>query len=213
MNRKWLKYLAPVFALVFTALLLIEGHQQEREIEGWGGYGAYDGPPPSGYEFAKALNLPAVLAAAPGALLLASTLEIVGAPTFGPWQGIVIGGYLSLFVVAQWVFIGRWLGRAHKPIQPATKRLGLLLFVHAIGILFLLCCACWGVVSIERSGWMSSWISGAGLIAWSIVIATFVAVRIHRLLAWRGARASWKCTLQSRSQAQQIRHRSNSSYD
>jgi hypothetical protein len=185
MNRNWLKYLLPIFAWSLTAGLLFAGHHQERAIEAWGGYSAWDGPPPSAYEIAFALNLPAMLLATPGALLLGWT-GILDRATLARWQEVLLAAYFSLFVVAQWAFVGRWLSQPRKSIRSPGKNFGLSLFIHSLGILVSLCIAWFGVVNVKHSGWMSSWIRGAGMIAWSVIITAFLTARIRRLLGSRG---------------------------
>lgn len=191
MDRKWLKHLVPLFALVLTGLLLAAGRQQEREIEAWGGYGSYDGPPPAGPEIAVALNLPAVLVGIPGGLLLGWALGIWRSSTLALWQATLFYAYFSLLVVAQWVLIGRWVAQLHKPNAAITKRLGLQLFTHAIGIVISLSLVWRGVVSIKHSGWMSSWISGAGVIAWFLIITMLLTARMRMLLASRNQSKSF----------------------
>lgn len=185
MNRNWLKYLVPILALCLTAVLLFGGHYQEREIEAWGGYSSWDGPPPSAYEIAFDLNLPAMLLATPTALLLGWMLGILDQATLARWQEVLIYIYFSLFVVTQWVLVGRSLSQPQKSIRFPGKNFGFSLFIHSLGILASLFLSWFGVVTIKHSIWMSSWIRGAGMIAWSIIITIFLAARIRGLLGSR----------------------------
>jgi len=183
------RYLLPLVFLPLSATLFLIGHQQQRGIE----VGSWDGPPPRPTEIAVALNIPAGIAAIPGGLLL--ELATGG---FGParrrtwWQDGVGHFYLALFVVGQWFVIGRWvdLRRGLLPSSNAASALKASKIVHVTALVGSLFFAGFGVWHISQSGWMSSWISGAGITAWSSIAAIAFIFRLRRLISSSGQGAS-----------------------
>lgn len=187
MVRIRLRYLVPLCALGLTAALVLAGYQEERIREQvWGPPSSWDGPPPRGYDLAFALNAPAVLAAAPLVLLVEVTTHILDRESLPWWTEALLGIYFSIFVLAQWILIGRWLGRPQKlgSATPAGS-IGRRVFINVLGIVVSLGFAWFGIIRMKESGWMSTWIPGAGITAWALSAVTILTLRLHRVLASR----------------------------
>jgi len=189
MLRSRLKYIVPVCALALTAALLLDGYFEERKREQvWGPISSWDGPPPRGIELAMALNAPAVVPASAGLIAIALTTHVLERESIPWWVEVPLAVYFCALVLAQWIFIGWLLGRDRKvPSASPDRSLGLRLFLNALGIVVSLGFLSFGIYDMKTSGWMSTWIPGAGIAAWSLAAAAAFAFRLRRTLVSRGA--------------------------
>jgi hypothetical protein len=185
MVRIRLKYLVPICGLGLTTVLILAGYQEQHHREEvWGPPSSWDGPPPRGIETATAVNAPAVLAAVPGLLVVAFTTHILDRESLPWWADALIGTYFSIFVLAQWILIGRWIERHQKLRSPTPAGPVGLVLINVLGIAVSLGCLWLGIDRIKHSGWMSTWIPGAGVVVWSLVALTVLSLRLRRVLAF-----------------------------
>jgi hypothetical protein len=174
------RYLLPLLFLPLSAALFFVGRQQRRGIE----VGSWDGPPPHSTEIASmALNIPAGIAAIPGGLLLELITGGFGRAHRAEWQDAVGYFYLAVFVFEQWFLIGRWLDRRRGLVRFSTSRWipRNSRIVNAVALLGSLFFTCFGIWQMRHSGWMSSWIPGAGITAWGLIAAIASTLRLRWL--------------------------------
>jgi hypothetical protein len=173
------RYLLPLLVVMLTAALYFVGRQQQQGID----LRSWDGPPPRPIEIAVALNVPAVIAALPGGLLLELATGGIDHLPRARWYEIINYSYLAAFVFGQWFLIGRWLDRRRGLVPPSSSRSvpSGSRIVHVVALLGSLFFVCFGILLILHSGWMSSWISGAGITAWSSIATIVLVLRLRKL--------------------------------
>jgi hypothetical protein len=174
------RFVLPVLIVILSAALGFEGRRQQQGID----LGSWDGPPPRSLEIAMALNIPAAIAAIPGGLLLELVTGSFGRARRAEWQDVVGYFYLAVFVFGQWFGIGRWFDRRWGVLymSSALSRPRGSKIVHAAALIGALFFVCFGILHMLHSGWMSSWIPGAGLTAWGSIAAIVVILRLRRLV-------------------------------
>lgn len=173
------RYLLPLLVVILTAALYFVGRQQQQGID----LRSWDGPPPRPIEIAVALNVPAVIAALPGGLLLVLGTGGIAHLPRARWYETVGNSYLAAFVFGQWFLIGRWLDRRRGLVPSSSSRLvprGSRI-VHVAALLGSLFFVWFGIWRMLHSGWMSSWIPGAGITVWGSIAAIALALRLRRL--------------------------------
>jgi hypothetical protein len=97
------------------------------------------------------------------------------------WQDDVGYFYLAVFVFGQWFLIGRWLDRRRGLVRFSTSRWipRNSRIVNAVALLGSLVFTCFGIWQMRHSGWMSSWIPGAGITAWGLIAAIASTLRLR----------------------------------
>jgi hypothetical protein len=177
MLRLPLRYILPALFLPLTAALLFLGRQQMAGI----GWGVWDGPPPRPTEIAFALSVPAGVAAIPGVLLFGIAASSLHHPDNSAWPEVFGYAYLAIFVFFQWFFIGRWLDRKRSPASPTSSpplsRTRLVFYFASLCCLIFF--ATIGVSRVIHQGWMSTWIQGAGITAWSLIGIIVIVFRLR----------------------------------
>jgi hypothetical protein len=183
------RYLLPLLFLPLTAALISAGRQQQQGID----VGNWDGPPPRPFEIAVAINLPAGIAAVPGGLLFEFAAGGSEHRRDSNWRNAFGYSYFLAFVFGQWFLVGRWFDRRNELLPSSTTRSVSLRssnVVHVTALVGSLFFICFGIWHILHSGWMSSWISGAGITAWGSIAAIAITFRLRRLISSAGQDAS-----------------------
>lgn len=183
MRRLPLRYLLAALGLCLTGLLFFAGQQQRQRLEkaGWS-MANWDGPPPRPTEIAQAFSVPAEIAALPGFLLLAAALHATSDITRLGRYDALLEIYLGVFVFGQWFLIGRWVDRRRGLLPPPASKLpaNFSCFLYVAAILGSLSFVCFGVFLMVHSGWMSTWIPGAGVTAWSLIATALLVPPLFR---------------------------------
>lgn len=184
MRRIPCRHVLPLLALLLTAALIFVGREQERPWHG------ADGPPPFPIEIAGAINVPAGVAALPGALLYLFVADRIDHSTPAGWREVLGEIYFGFFVFGQWFFIGRWVDR-HRGLMPARSakwRPSRSLIIYALvgSVVF----AIFGILRMIYSGWMSTWIPGASILGWSLIAIVFLIFRLRRSFVAAGPESS-----------------------